>query len=81
MKQVLLWLFLVLGVAGAVQATGVADRPANVPGAGFSFALIGDLPYGDEQVVRFERLIDEINRKECLSMFSLFVHVQSVNRW
>jgi len=68
MKQVLLWLFLVLGVAGAVQATGVADRPeadrpANVPGAGFSFALIGDLPYGGEQVVRFERLIDEINRE------------------
>jgi hypothetical protein len=36
----------------------VPSQAANAP---FSFALIGDLPYGDTQVAQFENVIAEIN--------------------
>lgn len=61
MRKGVLWLCLAVGIAALLQAEAKTDRAAALP-AGFAFALIGDLPYGDEQVVRFERLIDEINR-------------------
>ncbi len=54
------WLWLAFGIAGLVQAAELSS-PTHVPGVGFAFALVGDMPYGDE-VIRFERLIDEINQ-------------------
>ena len=37
-------------------------RPGREPGkAPFTFAVIGDIPYGDAQIARFPKVVDQIN--------------------
>jgi len=49
----------VLGLAPVAQA---ADTPPGQGKAGhFSFAVIGDVPYGDQQIAAFPSWIDQIN--------------------
>ncbi|QBQ55927.1 metallophosphoesterase [Nitrosococcus wardiae] len=70
MNRVLgLWLCMTTGVGGVLQAEEGSSVPRS-PGAEFSFALIGDLPYEDEQVASFNRLIDHVNR-DCTVQFIL----------
>jgi hypothetical protein len=56
------------GLAAAMVAVlgsavvGAGGAQAASPGmAAFTFAVIGDIPYGDAQIARFPRVIDQIN--------------------
>jgi hypothetical protein len=52
-------------VVAAVAAAAIAQSttPANAdPGnSPFTFAVIGDIPYGDAQITRFPQVVDQIN--------------------
>lgn len=53
-------------LAAAALACGAATLPASaagaVPGASpFTFAVIGDIPYGDAQIADFPKVVDQIN--------------------
>lgn len=64
MVQAWLWLGLMAWIGGSLHAeeNSSGGGVSRVAKAKFAFALIGDLPYGDEQVEGFDRLIDNINR-------------------
>ena len=47
------------GAASAVAATSAPDRESS--DAGYSFAVIGDLPYGADQIAAFPGWIQQIN--------------------
>ncbi|MFE9093396.1 hypothetical protein [Streptomyces sp. NPDC007264] len=49
-----LWLGLATGPASAGPTAGPEDRP-------FTFAVIGDIPYGDQQIAGFPATIEQIN--------------------
>ena len=51
---------LVAGLASAVVGAGSAQA-AGEGKAPFTFAVIGDIPYGDAQIARFPRVVDQIN--------------------
>ena len=57
----------VLGVAALVTAAcssgGGDDPPAATAGDRFTFAVVGDYPYGPDQVPRFDRLIEMVNEE------------------
>lgn len=53
--------FVAVIVIAAHLAACVARPPAPTPGRGFSFALIGDMPYGAREEALFDRVIDDIN--------------------
>jgi hypothetical protein len=46
-------------VAGGVSAGPAAADPGG--DGGFTFAVIGDIPYGDAQIARFPAVVDQIN--------------------
>lgn len=53
-----------LAVAGISALTVTAARPATAPAAAsqaYSFAVIGDIPYGDAQIANFPNVIAQIN--------------------
>ena len=64
---------VVVGVGMAVVMAGVSltrevSTAAAEPGSGrFTFALIGDVPYGDEGLDKFPALLDDINADRTLS--------------
>lgn len=68
---------LTSAVALAVTLAGCAiqSRPAATPTETFSFAVIGDMPYGPAEVPRFDRMIDAINADDAVS---LVVHVGDI---
>ena len=47
-------------LASAVVGAGGAEAagPGKAP---YTFAVIGDIPYGDAQIERFPRVVDQIN--------------------
>ncbi|BCX80633.1 hypothetical protein MIT9_P0207 [Methylomarinovum caldicuralii] len=61
-------LLLLLGLVAIPYQLSHADSqenrfyPSRLKGEAFSFALIGDLPYGDDQVARFDKLVENVNR-------------------
>ncbi len=56
------WVVLASGTAAAGErADGSAHRGDGEPGKVFTFAVIGDIPYGPEQIAKFPARIDEIN--------------------
>ena len=55
-------LALVTGATGTAHATAVAPRTASgTADAGYGFAVIGDVPYGADQVAAFPGWIQQIN--------------------
>ena len=55
-------LALVTGATGTAHATAVAPRTASgTADAGSGFAVIGDVPYGADQVAAFPGWIQQIN--------------------
>lgn len=54
------WLLPFLAAASVAGCTAVPVDRATSPGA-FSFALIGDMPYGPGELAPFERVIDALN--------------------
>ena len=60
------------GIALAALTLAVSAQPASAGAGGgedgsaardgrFSFAVIGDVPYGDAQIANFPHVIDQIN--------------------
>ena len=56
-------IFLLLGCISGCRAPGILGGEDN---NSYSFALIGDMPYGIEGVDKFQHLVDEINEQEGL---------------
>jgi hypothetical protein len=55
-------LSVALAAAAALGvATAAAAQPERPDGHGFTFAVIGDIPYGDAQIARFPQVVDQIN--------------------
>jgi hypothetical protein len=52
---------LVAGVASAVVGAGGVAQAAGQGKAPFTFAVIGDIPYGDAQIAQFPKVVDQIN--------------------
>lgn len=52
--------------AGATAPTTAAPADGSGRGPGYSFAVIGDTPYGDEALARFPGQIDSMNRDRSL---------------
>lgn len=52
-----------LAAAAALAVPATADPPAGRShgDGGYAFAVIGDIPYGDAQLARFPRVVDQIN--------------------
>ncbi len=51
-------------VTGGLVATVAAASPAHADDnaeRGYTFAVIGDIPYGDAQIARFPKVVDQIN--------------------
>ena len=48
-------------LASAVVGAGSGAQAAGPGKAPFTFAVIGDIPYGDAQIERFPRVVDQIN--------------------
>ncbi len=57
------WMTAACAAALAVALAGAAVTPAAAAerGDAFTFAVIGDIPYGDAQVARFPAVVDQIN--------------------
>jgi hypothetical protein len=49
-----------VAAAGTASAAGSVDRHRSTYGT-YSFAVIGDIPYGDAQIANFPRVVDQIN--------------------
>lgn len=49
---------LALALSAVITGTAAAEQPDQ---AGFGFAVIGDVPYGPEQIARFPSVVDQIN--------------------
>jgi hypothetical protein len=62
-------------LAFAFAGCALQSRPAATPTEAFSFALIGDMPYGPAEVPRFDGMIDSINADDSVS---LVVHVGDI---
>ncbi|MDQ0574000.1 hypothetical protein QFZ29_000223 [Agromyces albus] len=61
-------LALIVSTALPAQATpGSSDAPHD---ESFSFAVIGDVPYGSDQVARFPAMVSELNEQEELRFVS-----------
>jgi hypothetical protein len=69
--------FLVLPAAASATASAaeVGDAPGQQKAGHFSFAVIGDVPYGAAQIAAFPSMIDRINAETDLS---LAVHVGDI---
>lgn len=50
-----------LATAGALSAGIGAATPATASDDGYTFAVIGDIPYGSAQIANFPKVIDQIN--------------------
>jgi hypothetical protein len=51
-----------VGIAGLVATGGIGSQAHAASGhAGFTFAMIGDIPYGDAQIANFPNVISQIN--------------------
>jgi hypothetical protein len=57
-RPIVLAAVVAAALTGATATTAAAAPPAQ---AGFGFAVIGDIPYGDAQIARFPAVIDQIN--------------------
>lgn len=66
---------LVLAVGLASAGCALEPRAGAISTGAFSFALIGDMPYGPAEVPRFDRLIDAINADDSVG---LVVHVGDI---
>ncbi len=62
-KSLVSGLILALCLSGSAAAGSNHQDPERER-AGFSFALIADTPYGDDQVIAFDNVIDEINEDD-----------------
>jgi hypothetical protein len=58
---------LVAGLASAVVGSGSAQA-ADQGKAPFTFAVIGDIPYGDTQIARFPKVVDQINADPAVAL-------------
>ncbi|HEV7980405.1 metallophosphoesterase [Amycolatopsis sp.] len=47
--------------ASAAAAANQADNRGNGPGDSYTFAVIGDIPYGAAQIARFPQVVQQIN--------------------
>src|SRR5262245_54203132 len=56
-------------------AAFAADAPGQQKDGHYSFAVIGDVPYGDAQIAKFPSWIDQINATPGLS---LTIHVGDI---
>ncbi len=54
-------------LASAVVGAGPGAQAAAPGKAPFTFAVIGDIPYGDAQIARFPRVVDQINDDPAVS--------------
>jgi len=64
-----------LGLAGLTLPTAAAQPPADP--APYSFAVIGDVPYGDALQARFPAFIDQINNDPDVRMVSHLGDIKS----
>lgn len=60
-------LALIVSSAPAQAATGASDAPQD---ESFSFAVIGDVPYGSDQFARFPAMVSELNEQDDLRFVS-----------
>lgn len=56
------YMLLVMGLLSVPYNLSHAEEGGELGGEEFSFALTGDMPYGDTQVPRFDQLIKQVNR-------------------
>lgn len=61
---------LALIVSTAVPAQAVSGSTDAPPDESFSFAVIGDVPYGSDQFARFPAMVSELNEQEDLRFVS-----------
>jgi hypothetical protein len=54
-------------LASAVVGAGPGAQAAGPVKAPFTFAVIGDIPYGDAQIARFPKVVDQINDDPAVS--------------
>ncbi len=66
-RYLLVALFSTLLIGFSSWFWAQASHSQVPPGRSFEFALIGDLPYNDNQVTKFGNLIDEINQDRRVS--------------
>jgi hypothetical protein len=52
---------LTLSAIAALTVGVIAAAPADVSADGYTFAVIGDIPYGDAQIANFPKVIAQIN--------------------
>lgn len=52
---------LTLFAIGALTVGVISAAPAEVSADGYTFAVIGDIPYGDAQIANFPKVIAQIN--------------------
>src|SRR5947208_17191135 len=65
---------LSVSVAGAVPAAGSAPDSES---DGYTFAVIGDIPYGDTQIANFPKVIAQINADRAVRWVNHLGHVKN----